>query len=471
MLVQLIRHYSQEGSLSLPDGPLEMDPTRWLTDLDLDQQTVAGVLALAELPLSLESISAIAQVPAETVLPELVRRAIALEEGGSWKLAAEILRAPLQALVFDPEGMEARIKEHHPQAEVLPEDPLLMEVAQLQAQARLSEAIALLSARIEEPGQLLSRRQVQLGLLEWQHGDLSASWTHFAAALGAVQPTVRAQAHIGIGLAALHIGHIQAALDHLQHGRVEAELAGDRTLEVLAWLNLASAHLWAGALASASLDAQRALGLARSIGERKLECRALLMIGQVRLALEQAVEAGRVLADASALAKALDLEEERLLAHVLRAWSSLKEHPMDRTAAAAALDRLATQRALSVDPEGIFLQLRALRAWALAATGDRIRAERLRADINTSGVRVVVRLKLELLLLEAARAAGAALEVQERAARLLQESDAWGFVYASWKVRRILTAVTGEASPEIFTVSTGLSEEEKRILLESDRPR
>jgi hypothetical protein len=83
----------------------------------------------------------------------------------------------------------------------------------------------------------------------------------------------------------------------------------------------------------------------------------------------------------------------------------------------------------------------------------------------------VVRLKLELLLLEAARAAGAALEVQERAARLLQESDAWGFVYASWKVRRILTAVTGEASPEIFTVSTGLSEEEKRILLESDRPR
>jgi tetratricopeptide (TPR) repeat protein len=465
LFVQLLRRYTQDGQVHLPEGPLELDPTAWLRDLDLDGLTVAGVLALSPEPLDESTLTEIAQVPADLVLPELEQRFLAVRSGERWALTAEALRAPLRAQLSDPEGLEERLaalgsKRRGPP----PEDPLLEQATDLRNQGKLAEAQQLLeegaagSSRDFRAGRLLV-----LGSLAWHQGQASAAWLHYAGALGAAEhPVYRARAHIGVGVSALQVGHVEAALDHFEKARTEAVIAEDPRREAISLLNLAEARCWVGSLAQALVAARRAKILCEGLKDRRLECIALRHLGQVLLEVGLASEAGRTLADASALAKALDLHQERLAAHTLRARATLEERPGDRTAAAAALDRLSpllSSPSPTLDPEGFWLLLQGVRAWASAVTGDMrsYNRARMEADTSKAGTRVTVRLRAELLLAEAERVNGENAAAAKRAESVSAEARMRGFRLLAWAADRLKARVEGRGLPLPGDLGVGLT--------------
>ncbi len=464
LFVQLLRRYTRDGVTLLPAGPLELDPTRWLHDLDLDGEAVAGVLALLAEAADTETLTELAQVPADAVLPDLEERFIALHTEGGWVLSADVLRAPLRALLADPEGLEERIRGMNSRRRGPPaKDPLLDEVQQLRTAGRGAEAARLLEEGLAGRGDVVAGRLLALGSIAWNQGNASAAWAFYARALGmAEHPLYKARGHIGVGISALQVGHVEAALDHFERGRVEASVAEDTRREVIALLNLAEARCWVGQLALAVAAARRAVGLADGIKDRELECSALRHLGQVLIELGMPTEAGRHLADASALAKALGLEEERLAVHVVRAWAALLERPGDRMAAAAALDRLSpllSSPAPTSDPEGYWLQLQGVRAWAAAILGDLRGYARARTEADTSkaGTRVTVRLRGELLLAEAARMAGEEEEARRRGQSAATEARLRGFRLLLWEAERLLARLEGRPLPPPTELAVGLS--------------
>jgi tetratricopeptide (TPR) repeat protein len=462
LFVQLLRRYTSDGATVLPADTLEVDPTRWLHNLDMDGEVVAGVLALLTEAADTETLTELAQVPADLVLPDLEERFIALRTEGGWVIGADVLRAPLRALLADPEGLEERIRGMNSRRRGPPaEDLLLEEVRQLRAQNRVGEAVHLLEEGLSGRGDLPAGRLLALGSIAWNQGNAAAAWTYYARALGmAEHPLYKARGHIGIGISALQVGHVEAALDHFERGRVEASVAEDTRREVIALLNLAEARCWVGQLALALAAARRAVGLADGIKDRELECSALRHLGQVLIELGMPTEAGRHLADASALAKALGLEEERLAVHVLRAWAALLERPGDRTAAAAALDRLSpllSSPPPAADPEGFWLQLQGVRAWAAAILGDNRGYARARTEADTSkaGMRVTVRLRGELLLAEAARMAGEEEDARRRAQSAATEARLRGFRLLLWEAERLLARLDGRPLPPPSELAVG----------------
>lgn len=191
--------------------------------------------------------------------------------------------------------------------------------------------------------------------------------------------------------------------------RMDAARTDDPTVpggSLRAMIDEAVEALCHGRLATALHGAERAAQLAAAVGDRTLECRARCTLGRVLLEAGHPRDARRCLADATALARAVDSTELRYLSHALRAWAELDERPGDPGAAAAALDRLLPlvarpAPALDDGPTAVAMAVWARSAAALRDRGAwRRAAEGADARIDAVGGELGVRLRL--LLAEAA---------------------------------------------------------------------
>jgi tetratricopeptide (TPR) repeat protein len=226
----------------------------------------------------------------------------------------------------------------------------------------------------------------------------------------------------------------------------------------------AEAALAEGRVGEALGTARRAAELAEAVGDTAMEAEVLCTLGQVQLDLGDPKAARRTLADASALARAADVDVARRLAHALRASADLDDRPGARAAAAAALDRLMplVQKAGVGDAaEGM-----ALATWSRAAAhlGDRGSWDRARR-------------RTEALLPQLAPAQQARLRliVAEGAVRLrlpdapvlvgAAESAAEALPLLAWRARCLLAE---EAPPE--RLCSALSEEQCAGLSARARP-
>lgn len=459
LFLHIVSRHTREGRVELPAGPLRLDVNGWIGNLDLDALSVAGALAVLRAPVTPAVLEDIAQVPALESLAELQARGVAIHVANRWSLAAEAFRAPLLALVPDAEATEERARlTLGVDEDTVPTDAVLAQAAALRDAGRHDDAEALLRAAPEDaaarPGRLLL-----LGALRAHLGDATGARAAYEAALAEAHgPSLRVRATLGAGTAALAAGELRAALDHLTHAAVDAELLHDTPRAVTALLHIAEARALGGELAEALRTARRALALAEALRERALECTALRHLGQVLLDAGLAEEAGRRLADAAALARAADLDLERRASRLLRARAALEERPNNRTAAAAALDRLLP---LLSDPgadPGFRLLVRAMWAQVAAGLGDAPMYRRAvsHADLADAGGRVALRLRAEVALARAAWLAGDRDAAQARATAAHAVADAHGFRLLAWDAARIAARAAGHPMPPLGALADGL---------------
>lgn len=468
LFLDLLARYTDAGRIVLPDGPLVVDADRFLAGMDLDELAVAGALSsLPAAPTEIAVIEAAAQVPAAAALAALMERAVATSVDQRWTLSAESLRGPLRALIPDPDALDARISALLDQPAEIVLDPILATVDLLKERGRRRDAIALLGSALHEE-ELRGGRLLALAALLWGEGDAWAANRLYGEALTLLTDIEgRRAAKLGLGVTALQGGALRAALDRLRELADEADDARDVRMASAALLHLAEAQAMAGALATALETARRAVILAESLRDRPLECAAVRHLGMILLDAGYPAEAGRRLADASALARASDLAEERLAAQVLRARASLDERPDQRTAAAAAIDRVLPQLTAPGDDRGGFRLLgRCIWAHAAAVLGDHRMYRRASdaADPSALAGRACMRMRVLVLLARAALAAGNTARAEELALEVISEATERGFVLFAWEGARILARVRGEPLPAPGALADGLSEAAQRSL-------
>ena len=462
LLLELLDRYTDRDRLALPEGPLGVDARRWTEGLDLDEATVAGVLAVVDGPVSLELLEAIALVPPEGPLQALAARGVATLSGDRWMLAAEALRAPLRAAIPDLESVEARVAALVARPELLEPDALLDEVERLRKEGRRAEASAMLVDGLAEPveGDVRGARLLALAALLWSDGEAAGARAVYEEALACVvDPGGRRVAALGVGVTALQTGALDLALDRFTEVATDADLAGDTAIAAAALMHLAEARAVSGSLAEALRAARRAHALAEGLRDRALECAATRHLGMVLLDAGLTADAGRHLADASALARAADLGEERIAAQVLRARATLEERADSRTAAAAALDRVLPQLAATgTDPGGFRLLARCVWAHAAAVLGDErmFRRALAEADPRAAKARMSLQLRAEVMLARAALAAGDGAEAKRRADLVHAEASARGFALLAWEADRVRARAAGIPLPPPGDLAVGL---------------
>jgi tetratricopeptide (TPR) repeat protein len=470
MLLELLGRHTAGDRVDLPDCPLQVDARRWVEGLDLDEEAVAGALAVLPGPAPTAVIEALAQVPPEGPLRALEARGVAVATGDRWMLAAEALRAPIRALLPDPDALDARAAALGGTGETVEADPVLDEVDALRRARRRGEARARLEAALAGPetGDVRGGRLLALGALLWGDGEAAAARRVYEEALTCViEPAGRRVAALGVGVAALQTGALDPALDHFSAVVTESELAGETATAAAALMHLAEARAVSGHLADALRSARRALALAEGLRDRGLECAAARHLGMVLLDAGRWAEAGRHLADASALARAADLAEERIAAQVLRARVTLEERPDNRAAAAAAIDRLLPQlEAPGTDPGGFRLLARCVWAHAAAALGDdrMFRRALASADPAAAQGRVSLRLRADVLLARAALAAGDAKEAAGRARAAREEASSLGFTLLAWEAERVVARAAGAPLPPPGILAVGMDAAETAAL-------
>jgi hypothetical protein len=417
------------------------------------------------------TLETVAQVPPDEALAALEARGVASVAGELWMLAADALRAPLLDRQPDIEGLQARAATVEAELdEPPPPDPVLLEVARLRASGRDVDAIAPLEAVADAPAEPAVRaaRLLTLGALRWSIADPERARAAYEAAVPiAGSAAVRSRALVGAGASALQCGHVDAAVDRLDGAVVEAELARDVPRIVLALVNAAEARALGGSLDEALRAARRAVALAQQTRNRAFECLAVRHLGQVLLDVNLAAEAADRLADASALARAADLEDERVAAHVLRARASLLERPDHRVAAAAALERilplLSDNRR---DPEGFRVRARAVWAEAAAVLGDtRMHARARDATLEMLvGVAPLASFRARLPLARGMLVAGNRDEAARMASEVAQEATACGLRLLAWRAGRISARATGAPLEPPGTLANGLEPHQAEAL-------
>lgn len=462
LLQEILAKHTRGDRVLLPDGPLVVDARRWTEGLDLDEEAVAGALAVLPGPATVPLVEAVALVPPEAPLRSLDARGVATAVGDRWMLAAEALRAPIRALLPDVEGVEARVAALIDRPEAVECDPVLEEVDRLRRQGDRRGAEARLVAALAGPehGDVRGARLLSLAALLWSDGEAAGAHAVYEEALACVEdPAGRRVAALGVGVTALQTGALDLALDRFSEVVTDAELAGDAATAAAALMHLAEARAVSGSLAEALRAARRALVLAEGLRDRALECAATRHLGMVLLDAGLATEAGKRLADASALARAADLQEERVAAQVLRARATLEERPDNRTAAAAALDRVLPQLAApGVDPGGFRLLARCVWAHAAAVLGDERMFRRALAEADPAAARgrLSLRLRADVLLARAALAAGDPAEAIRRATSARAEATDRGFGLLAWEADRLLARATGAPLPPPGPLAVGL---------------
>lgn len=458
MMLELLARHTTGESLDLPEDA-EVDAAPWLDGLDLDESAVAAALAALHAPADVATLTRVAQAPAESALPRLVRHGLAVQAGQGWRLGPEALRASILASVPDAEAVCARAVDLVERTAAARD--LVREAARADRSAgRRADALAALErAEPAEPA-VEAERALLLGLLRWETGDMAGARAAYErAAELAVGPGVRARAAIGVGIVALLCGQLPEAIDRLAEGATEASIAREPSREAVAWLDLCEARAVSGQLADALDAGQRAVRLAGGAGDRTVECAAMRHLGHALLDVGRVDEAYRLLSDATALARALGLEDERIATHTLRARATLDGRPGDRLAAAAALDRILPLLASTApDPEGFRLHVRATWARAAAQLGDlgmyaRAVAE---ADPSLAGARVTVRLRAEVELVRAHLLAGEPARAAALADKVTTEADAIGAALIAWEARRLAARATHRPLPPPGALADGL---------------
>lgn len=429
IVLDLLRRYRVEERVELPDRPA-IDGTRFLRELDLDEAEVVGALAVLPGAADLALLDAVAQVPAEPLLPALVERGLVVAAGTRWAIAADALRDAVLAHVPDPDVLHERaahaLADRQPTEET---DPLLARASALDPRA--AEDVLLAGLRGSD-SRSLSGRWLAIGSLRWDAGRVVEAREAYREALAAARDArARNRAAAGVGISALAAGDLPAAMAAFDESAAAATAAHEPDREVVARVNLCEASALAGRFPEARAHGEEALAIARGSGDRDLECIALRHLGLALLDAGDAAAASELLAEASALARAAGDEAERVAAHALRARAVLDARPSDRAAAASALERLAgIAGASGPDPEGLRLLGRAIAARANAVLGDGMGYRRALAEVDlaAAGARVVARLRAEIELGRAAIAAGEVTEGQARLYRASKEAAERGFL-------------------------------------------
>ena len=110
--------------------------------------------------------------------------------------------------------------------------------------------------------------------------------------------------------------------------------------EVRRGIDKAESSLLGGSLAGGLSAIRRAVDLSSAVADRGIKAEANIALANVLIRLGLLKEAGRRLADATALAHAEDRQDLRRLCHALRAWVTMDMQPRSRAAAASAVDRV-----------------------------------------------------------------------------------------------------------------------------------
>ncbi len=221
-----------------------------------------------------------------------------------------------------------------------------------------------------------------------------------------------------------------------------------------------------GRLAAALAGARRAAEVAGAVGDRGLEAWALCLLGELLLDLGQPRAARAALADATAMARAVEDDAVRRRSHALRAAAELDERPGARSAAAAATDRLlpllkgaATRPADPVDA-----LVGAVWARAAAALGDRGAWSRARQLVEDR-LPLLDAAQLPSLRIALAEAA-LRLEVPEAEALLgAAELAASGVPLMAWRAACLRARQRRAPPPPPGTFAEGLDAEQLQALL------
>ncbi len=448
------------GQLLTPD----LEP--WLGSLDLDAASVAQALAALPEAASADAIEAVAAAPAIEVLPGLMQRGIAVQVGARWLLGAEAFRAPLLRSAIDLDALQERASVVT--APSSPPDPVLLEA---RGHLDAGQLAAALDTLVRAVGSVTAdappERRLLLAALHWTLGDhtgAAGQWRRVR--VEATDPRARARALIGLGVLHLQRGELDLALDDLRHALTDAELAGDPRVTILAGVDLAEARALRGQLGEALRSGRRARDEARALRDGTLEAKAARAYGQVCVDIGLWKDAEASLADAAALARAANLEDERLAVRALRAQAALDARPKDRVAAAVALDRLGGgSGAAASDPEGFGALADVLRAEAQARLGEPARARRALADALGAVLPRAMALRLGLRVARVRQLlgepGGAIIGLQETLA--VAEVD--GFALCAWRARSALAVAAGEPLPLPGSLLDGLGERERAGLL------
>jgi len=395
LFLALVDRYRVDAEVRLPSGTLDIPLERWLDGMDLDEIEVAGALAVQTSPATVAALSAIAQVPAETVLPALADRGLAISTEAGWRLAAEAFRGPLRELVPDLDALRDRADR------VLPPAPTTPTIEAVARERALAEA--------------------------------AVSAGHLGAALEALDAATR-------------------ATEPFPHWHAELSV------------QLALLRLHAGQIAPALADTRRAVVAVEGSFDPRRRCGVLLGAARAQLAVGQYAAAAAWAGDAAALARAAGDQEARFEAAVLRARILLDERPQHRTAAAAAVDRVADLWATANDrPIAVRVALDVVSMHIAAVLGDRERVRRLAASTDAALRRLgrVDRLVHTLAVGRALLAAGDATGARACAESVGPEARSVGFSLLAWEARRLEARACGEPIPGLGALADGLDDAER----------
>lgn len=444
----------------------DLDP--WFGPLDLDALCVAQALAALPEAVTAEVLEKVAAAPAPESLAQLERLGVAQRAGSRWLLAADAFRAPLLDRSLDPDGLRERAASAlGPTTE---DDPVLRAArARVDAGDHAAAITALLQAvaAAHDPGRATAERRLLLAALHWYLRDAAgaaAQWT--AVRSEAADPRHRARAAIGLGVLHMQAGALDSALNELSHAQIDADLANDTHIVILACLDLAEARALRGQLPDALRAGRRARDEARALRDGALEAKANRALGQVYadIGLWRAAEA--TLADASALARAANLDDERLVAHALRAQVALDARPADRTAAAVALDRLLSLGG-GQDPEGLGALVHAVRAEAYGRLGEPLRAHDSLARALSARPPPTAAIRVDLRIARAYAELGDVGSARALLARAALAAQTRGLPLFAWRAACALARLDGAAPPPPGALLEGLTAEEAAALLAS----
>lgn len=440
---------AEAGALDVSTLP-DPDITPWIGPLDLDALCVAQALAALPVGVSPDVLEAVAVAPAPESLGQLERLGVAERAGSRWMLAAEAFRAPLLALALDPIALRERASAAL--GTPIEDDPLLREARAHVDAGDLEAAIRTLLSGVNaahDPGRSTAERRLLLAAIHWTLQDpagASAQW--IAVHREAADPRHRARAGIGLGVLHMQSGALGAAVGELSRALTDADLAGDARLAALATLDLAEALGLRGQFPEALRAGQRAREEARSLRDRALEAKAARALGQVYVDLGLWREAEATLADASALARAAGLQDERLAAHTLRAQVAIDGRPGDRTAAAVALDRLLAVGA-TPDPEGWGTLADAIRAECYACLGEADRAREALERAMRACPPAPARVRSDLRIARVHAVLGQPVAAREAWVRAERCATQAGFTLFAWQAACELASVDGTPAPEL----------------------
>lgn len=174
---------------------------------------------------------------------------------------------------------------------------------------------------------------------------------------------------------------------------------------------------------------------------RSKQAFCLLALGQVYLDIGLLDNANSVLADATALSKAIEDEETYLRSQALRARTSLEIHHSSPTGAAHALDRLG--KVLDTNNPWVL----SVWQWACGALGDKKtwRKWLKRTLISIDTLSNTAKLRCHYSVIRGACALGELDMAEQLVAKGLQESESWPLLH--WEYARAYSLLKGDPPP------------------------